>query len=44
MLLQKAGLWLIDPNDVDVPVYRKVEVIKEKAATGCGDIDGKVAE
>ncbi len=31
---ERAGLWLIDPNDVDVPVYRKVEVIKEKAARG----------
>jgi NAD-dependent deacetylase len=31
---QKARLWLIDPNDVSVPVYRKVEVIKEKAARG----------
>jgi NAD-dependent deacetylase len=30
----RAGLWLIDPNDVSVPVYRKVEVIKEKAARG----------
>jgi NAD-dependent deacetylase len=31
---EKASLWLIDPNDVYVPVYRKVEVIKEKAARG----------
>jgi NAD-dependent deacetylase len=31
---QKATLWLIDPNDVNVPVYRKVEVIKEKASKG----------
>ena len=30
----KATLWLIDPNDVSVPVYRSVEVIKEKAARG----------
>ena len=30
----KAGLWLIDPNDVNIPVYGKVEVIKEKAARG----------
>jgi NAD-dependent deacetylase len=30
----KASLWLIDPNDVSVPVNRKVEVIKEKAARG----------
>ena len=31
---QKAGLWLIDPNDVVVPANRKVEVIKEKASKG----------
>jgi NAD-dependent deacetylase len=31
---QKASLWLIDPNDVDVPVNRHVEVIKEKASEG----------
>ncbi|MBK8883966.1 MAG: NAD-dependent deacylase [Bacteroidales bacterium] len=30
----KAQLWLIDPNDVAVPVNRKVEVIKEKASRG----------
>ncbi len=30
----RASLWLIDPKDVTVPVYRKVEVIKEKASTG----------
>jgi NAD-dependent deacetylase len=30
----KASLWLIDPKDVTVPVYRKVEVIKEKASRG----------
>ena len=31
---QKARLWLIDPKDVEVPGYRKVEVIKEKASRG----------
>jgi NAD-dependent deacetylase len=31
---EKASLWLIDPGDVDIPVSRKVEVIKEKATTG----------
>ena len=31
---QKAELWLIDPKDVDAPGYRKVNVIKEKAARG----------
>lgn len=30
----KASLWLIDPNDVSVPLNRKVEVIKEKASKG----------
>lgn len=30
----KASLWLIDPKDVAVPVYRKVEVIKETASAG----------
>jgi len=30
----KASLWLIDPKDVDIPISRKVEVIKEKAARG----------
>jgi NAD-dependent deacetylase len=30
----RASLWLIDPNDVSIPVFRKVEVIKEKASGG----------
>ena len=30
----KASLWLIDPNDVYIPINRKVEVIKEKASEG----------
>jgi len=30
----KASLWLIDPNDVYVPVNRNVEVIKKPATTG----------
>jgi NAD-dependent deacetylase len=30
----RASLWLIDPNDVDVPVSRHVEVIKEPASKG----------
>lgn len=29
-----SSLWLIDPNDVYVPVNRHVEVIKEKASAG----------
>lgn len=31
---EEASLWIIDPNDVAVPLYRKVEVIKERASTG----------
>jgi NAD-dependent deacetylase len=30
----KASLWIIDPNDVYVPVNRKVEVLREKASAG----------
>ena len=30
----KASLWLIDPNDVYVPLNRKVEIIKEPASRG----------
>ncbi len=30
----QAFLWLIDPNDVIIPINRKVKVIKEKASTG----------
>lgn len=30
----EATLWLIDPNDVYIPVNRKVEVIKERASEG----------
>ncbi len=29
-----ASLWLIDPNEVTVPAYIKVEVIKTKASEG----------
>jgi len=31
---KNASLWLIDPNDVAVPDFRKVEVIKEGASKG----------
>lgn len=31
---KNTSLWLIDPNDVTVPVNRNVEVIKEKASVG----------
>jgi NAD-dependent deacetylase len=30
----KASLWLVDPNDVYIPVNRQVEVIKEIASKG----------
>ena len=30
----EAELWLIDPKDVAVPVYRKVNVLREKASKG----------
>jgi len=30
----RASLWLIDPNDVQIPLDRHVEVIKEKAGKG----------
>jgi NAD-dependent deacetylase len=30
----KASLWLIDPKDVAIPYYMKVNVIKEMASTG----------
>ena len=38
----KASLWLIDPNNVTVPVYRHVEVIKEKASTGIAILTEKL--
>ena len=31
---RNASLWLIDPNDVVVPDYRKIQVIKEGASKG----------
>ena len=31
---ESASLWLIDPNDVYIPVKRQVEIIKEKASKG----------
>ena len=33
-----ASLWLIDPNDVMVPLNRKVEIIKDRASTGVGKL------
>ena len=34
----EASLWLIDPNDVYVPVRRKVEVIKKGASEGVREL------
>jgi NAD-dependent deacetylase len=31
---RNASMWLIDPNEVVIPAYRKVEVIKAKASEG----------
>lgn len=31
---KKASLWLIDPNDVYVPINRNVEILKEPATKG----------
>jgi len=31
---EEAGLWLIDPKDVVIPVNRRVEIIKENSSTG----------
>jgi NAD-dependent deacetylase len=39
---EKASLWLIDPNDVSVPLNRNVEVIKEKASVGIGILTGRL--
>jgi NAD-dependent deacetylase len=41
---ENASLWLIDPKDVAVPGYRKVEVIKEKASTGVAVLTKRLLE
>jgi NAD-dependent deacetylase len=41
---EKATLWLIDPKEVSVPLYRKVEVIKEKASTGVAVLTKRLLE
>jgi NAD-dependent deacetylase len=33
---EDASLWLIDPNEVEIPLNRKVDVIREKASVGVG--------
>ena len=40
----KASLWLIDPNDVEIPVNRHVEVIKEKAGLGVDILTTRLLE
>jgi NAD-dependent deacetylase len=37
-----ASLWLIDPKDVNVPVRRKVEVIRAGASEGVGILKGRL--
>jgi NAD-dependent deacetylase len=39
---KSASLWLIDPNEVYVPVNCKVEVIKEKASDGVGILTSRL--
>jgi NAD-dependent deacetylase len=39
---EEAPLWLIDPNEVPVPGYRKVEIIKEKASEGVAILTEKL--
>jgi NAD-dependent deacetylase len=41
---KKASLWLIDPNDVYVPVNRNVEVIKEPATKGVEILTARLLE
>jgi NAD-dependent deacetylase len=39
---RKASLWLIDPNDVYVPVNRHVEIIKEPASKGISVLNDRL--
>jgi len=41
---KNASLWLIDPNDVNVPVARNVEVIKEPASIGVEILTARLLE
>ncbi len=41
---KNASLWLIDPNDVAVPDFRKVEVIKERASKGVAVLRERLGE
>lgn len=39
-----ASLWLIDPNEVDTPVVRKIEFIREKASKGVSVLTKRLLE
>ena len=39
---ENASLWLIDPNEVVVPAYRKVEVIRAKASEGVATLTARL--
>jgi NAD-dependent deacetylase len=39
-----ASLWLIDPNDVDIPVNRSVEIIRAKASDGVAVLTRRLLE
>jgi NAD-dependent deacetylase len=41
---ESASLWLIDPNDVYIPVSRHVEVIKERASRGVEILTKKLTQ
>lgn len=40
----KASLWLIDPNEVYVPINRKVEVVRKKASEGVAVLRKRLGE
>jgi NAD-dependent deacetylase len=39
-----APLYLVDPNEVPIPLHREVEVIREKASTGVSILKEKLLE
>jgi NAD-dependent deacetylase len=41
---ENASLWLIDPNEVTVPAWRKVEVISAKASEGVAILTERLLE
>jgi NAD-dependent deacetylase len=41
---KNASKWLIDPNDIYVPLSRKIEVIKEKASVGVAILTEKLLD